>query len=248
MKVMLDEYNVLIDNKTWTLAPCSDYNVVGNKWVFRVKRKKDGSVDKFKARVVAKGFNQRHWVDFSETFSPIIKSATIQIVLSLRLNYGWQLKQMNVNNAFLQGKLSEEVYMPQPIGFKEKDHPDHVCKLNRAIYGLKQAPRAWYHVLSKFLLDYGFTNSTSDASLFIYSSKDTIMYFLMYVDDLILTGINVSQLNFFVNSLSSQFSLKKLGELNYFLGIEVVRTIGGLLLSQQKYIKEILEIFWHDQL
>ena len=106
------------------------------------------------------------------------------------LSLGWPLKQLDVNNVFLQGHLTEEVYMAQPPGFIDKDQPTHVCKLHKAIYGLKQALRAWYQELSVFLLQYGFLNSTPDASLFIYANNYDIIYFLVYVDDLIITGSN----------------------------------------------------------
>ena len=125
---------------------------MGCKWVFRVKRKADGLVDKFKARLVAKGYNQQPGVDYNETFSPVVKPATIRTVLSIAIMNGWPLKQMDVNNAFLHGNLIETVYMMQPPGFKDLSRPNYVCRLRKAIYGLKQAPRAWYSTLKTALL------------------------------------------------------------------------------------------------
>ncbi|GFQ01835.1 retrovirus-related pol polyprotein from transposon tnt 1-94 [Phtheirospermum japonicum] len=185
---MSAEFDALLRNNTWDLVPPdSSLNVVGCKWVFRVKHNPDGSLDRFKARLVAKGFHQRPGVDFFNTFSPVVKPTTVRLVLSVALSRGWSLRQLDVNNAFLQGRLEEEVYMAQPPGFVDVKYPGYVCKLNRAIYGLKQAPRAWYVELKRFLIDMGFVNSRSDTSLFVFRHSGITAYFLVYVDDLILT-------------------------------------------------------------
>ena len=147
---------------------------------------------------------------------------------------------MDVNNAFLQGPLDEDVFMSQPPGFVDPNLPTYVCKLNKAIYGLKQAPRAWYNELRRFLLEVGFINSMSDASLFIYRHGETIMYLLVYVDDLILTGSDDMVVQNFVDQLGSRFSIKDLGNLSYFLGVEVIPCPEGLRLTQHKYLLDIL--------
>ena len=134
-------------------------NLVGCKWIFGIKRLPDGSIDRYKARLGAKGFHQRPGVDYHDTFSPVVKPTTIRLVLSLAVSCGWSLRQLNVNNAFLQGHLFEDVYMAQPPGFLDHDNPTHVCKLHKAIYGLKQAPQAWYHELRQFLVASGIPNS-----------------------------------------------------------------------------------------
>jgi hypothetical protein len=135
--------------------------------VYKVKQHSDGSIERYKARLVAKGFQQRDGIDYKETFSPVIKPATIRILLSLAVHYNWPLKQLDVSNAFLHGQLSEEVFMEQPTGFVDSMFPGHVCKLKKALYGLKQAPRAWFQRLSQALLHLGFIGSLVDTSLFI---------------------------------------------------------------------------------
>lgn len=200
--------------------------------MFRLKRNPDGSIARHKARLVAKGFHQRPGLDFHDTFSPVLKPQTIKLVLCLALSKGWPLTQMDVNNAFLHGSIQEDVYMSQPAGFIHPSLPHYVCKLHKALYGLKQAPRAWFQALREFLISCGFTNSKSDASLFIYKSDSIIAYFLIYVDDLLLTGNNPSFLEEFKASLAAKFSLKDLGQPSHFLGGEIVPTTTGLFLSQ----------------
>ncbi|GKV11763.1 hypothetical protein SLEP1_g22986 [Rubroshorea leprosula] len=143
---MAEEFSALLRNNTWSLVPCPpDANVVGSKWVYRIKQKVDGSVERLKARLVAQGYTQQPGIDYDETFSPVVKPITIRVVLSLAVMRSWPIHQLDVKNAFLNGTLSETVYMSQPPGFIDSAHPDYVCKLHRALYGLKQAPRAWFH-------------------------------------------------------------------------------------------------------
>lgn len=145
---MDDEYQALLQNQTWNLVPLASHvNVVGSKWVFKVKRQADGMVERHKARLVAKGYHQQHGVDFEETFSPMIKHSSIRTILSLATMFQWRLHQLDVRNAFLQSYLTEEVFMHQPPRFKDASQPDHLCQLNRALYGLNQAPRVWFHRL-----------------------------------------------------------------------------------------------------
>lgn len=185
---------------------------------------------------MAKGFHQQAGFDFNETFSPVIKPVTIRIILTLALTHGWPLQQLDVNNAFLNGLLSEDIYMQQPQGFESGDK-SLVCKLNRALYGLKQAPRAWFERLRDTLLQFGFRNCKCDSSLFSYVHDGTMVYLLVYVDDIILTGNSPAMIKSLSNKLNSVFALKQLGSLDYFLGIEVKQmSNGSLLLTQSKYI------------
>ena len=178
---MSEEFDALVCNGTWDLVPSNALNnVVGCKWVFRIKQALDGSISRNKARLVAKGFHQRPGLNYTDTFSPVIKTTTIRIVLSIAISRGWSLRQLDVNNAFLQGHRSETVYMAQPPGFADPASPSHVCHLRKAIYGLKQEPPAWYNELRQFLLQNGFVNSHSDTSMFIFNANGCIFFFCWY--------------------------------------------------------------------
>lgn len=214
--------------------------LVGCRWIFTVKYNPDGTVNRYKARLVAKGYNQRPGLDYTETFSPVVKSTTIRVVLGVAVNCNWPIRQLDVNNAFLQGTLTDEVYMIQPPGFVDKDRPNHVCRLRKAIYGLKQAPRAWYVELQTYLLQSGFVNSVSDTSLFILKKGKSLVYLLVYVDDILITGNDNLLITRTLASLATRFSVKDHEELHYFLGIEARRTPSGLHLSQKKYTLDLL--------
>jgi histone deacetylase 1/2 len=166
-------------------------NVIGCRWIFKTKTKADGSIERYKARPVAKGYHQQLGVDFHETYSLVVKPATIRLVLSIAVCNNWTVRQLDVQNAFLHGNLSEVVYMDQPPGFKHPQFPDHLCKLKRSLYGLKQAPRQWFSCLATVLIQFGFVGSKADLSLFVHTDTSNIIYILIYVDDIIITGSNV---------------------------------------------------------
>jgi hypothetical protein len=236
------EFDALLKNQTWKLVPSSpSQNLIGCKWVFRIKRHADGSIERFKAWLVAKGFHQQPGIDYGETYSPVIKPTTVRAVLSIAISAGWSIRQIDIQNAFLHGQLSEDVFMSQPPGYQHPSYPTHVCKLNKAIYGLKQAPRAWFSRLSSRLLQLGFHGSLSDTSLFIYKSKSFTMFILIYVDDIIITCSNSTEIDELLILLQYDFAVKDFGKLNYFLGVEVIPNDHGAVLSQQRYILDILK-------
>ena len=182
-------------------------------------------------------------MDFHETFSPVVKPATVRLVLAIIVSYRWSLRQLDVSNAFLHGYLKEEVYMHQPPGYIDSVHPDFVCKLHKSLYGLKQAPRAWFERFAFHLLHLGFIASVADSSLFIFCSDRTIIYLLLYVDDIIVTRNDSSQIASLIAALGTVFELKDLGDLHYFFGIQITPSPHGLLLSQTKYASNILHRF-----
>jgi hypothetical protein len=215
-------------------------NIVGSKWVFRIKRKADGQIERYKARLVAKGFHQQPGIDFAETYSLVVKPITIRTVLSIAVSAGWAVRQVDVSNAFLHGLIQETVYMGQPPGFQHPTYPMAVCKLHKVIYGLKQALHAWFSCLSARLLELKFKSSKSDSSLFIYKAHGTIIFVLIYVDDIIITSSNTGAISQLISDLHSSFALKDLGPLHFFLGVEATWQSDGLHLSQQRYIHDIL--------
>jgi len=238
---MKEEMDALQQNHTWILIPqTTDMNVIGCKWVFKTKLASDGSLDRLKARLVAKGFHQEEGVDFTETFSPVVKHATIRLVLSVAMMNQWPIHQLDVKNAFLHGTLTETVYMEQPPGFIQSQTPNHVCLLKKSLYGLRQAPRAWFDKFSTFLLENGFVCSSTDPSLFIRRNGQDTVLLLLYVDDIVLTGSSSSLLSSLIHSLSLQFHMKDLGYLHYFLGIEAKRNSTDLFLCQTKYAIDLL--------
>jgi hypothetical protein len=239
-EAMQQEFDALISNGTWSLCPRpQNHNVIHNKWVYRIKQKSDGTIDRFKASLVAKGFEQQSGIDYTETFSPVIKPSTIRILLALAVNFSWPIRQLDVSNAFLHGSLMEEVFMEQPQGFKDATHPQYVCKLHKAIYGLKQAPRAWFNRFSSFLLDIGFKASLVDSSLFLFHNGRIHLFMLIYVDDIIITHTHPAAVQSVILRLQQEFPVKDLGPLNFFLGIQVQCTGQGLHLCQAKYISDL---------
>jgi histone deacetylase 1/2 len=165
---------------------------------------------------------------------------TIRIILSVAVSRGWSLRQLDIQNAFLHGILEEEVYMKQPPGYEDKNKPGFVCKLDKALYGLKQAPRAWYARLSTKLLSLGFKASKADTSLFYFNKGNVCVYILIYVDDIIVASSTKEATEGLLRNLGQEFALKDLGELHYFLGIEVSKVSNGIILSQDKYASDLL--------
>ncbi|GJX83235.1 ribonuclease H-like domain-containing protein [Tanacetum coccineum] len=239
---MYDEYDALVKNGTWLLvARPACVNMVRSMWLFKHKFHADGTLSRYKARLVANGSSQQLGVDFDETFSPVVKPATVRTVLSLAVSRKWPIHQLDVKNAFLNGDLSETVYMHQPPGFVDNRYPHHVCLLQRSLYGLKQAPRAWFQRFAGYATRAGFYHSRCDSSLFIYRQGSQVAYLLIYVDDIILTASCPALLQQIIGSLNNEFDMTDLGVLNYFLGISADRTPTGLFLSQKKYALQLFE-------
>jgi len=238
---MQDEYESQMKSGTWDLVPRPpNTNVVRSMWLFRHKFNADGTLSRYKARLVANGKSQQIGVDCDETFSPVIKPVTVRSVLHLALARDWPIHQLDVKNAFLHGDLHETVYMHQPPGFTDPTRPHHVCHLKKSLYGLKQAPRAWFQRFSQYATKAGFTNTKSDTSLFVYHRGSDLTYLLLYVDDILLTASSPTLLRSILSSLTSEFSMTDMGLLHYFLGIFVHRDNNGMMLQQRNYAADIL--------
>jgi hypothetical protein len=233
------ELTALAQNHTWELVPLpAGKNLIGCKWVYKVKTHSDGSLERYKARLVAKGFSQEYGIDYEETFAPVAKMTTVRTLISVAAVQQWPLSQLDVKNAFLNGYLSEEVYMRPPPGFS---HPSGVvCRLRRALYGLKQSPRAWYARFQDVVLQIGFQPSMHDSALFLRRTSHGLVLLLLYVDDMIITGSDVAAISDVKRHLFQEFDMKDLGPLRYFLGIEVASSPQGYLLGQSKYASDIL--------
>uniref|UniRef100_A0A2N9EJA7 Reverse transcriptase Ty1/copia-type domain-containing protein n=1 Tax=Fagus sylvatica TaxID=28930 RepID=A0A2N9EJA7_FAGSY len=240
-EAMLSEFTALEANHTWVVTALPPgKQPIGCKWVYKVKLKADGTLERYKARLVAKGYTQQEGLDYSETFSPVAKFTTVRTLLAAASVHGWSLTQLDVNNAFLHGELHEEVYMVMPPGFASKGEPNQVCKLTKSLYGLKQASRQWFAKFSSTILQHGFIQSKSDYSLFTRSHGSSFLALLVYVDDILIASNDMESVTKLKKSLDAEFKLKDLGNLKYFLGLEVARSSKGISLCQRKYALEIL--------
>ncbi|KAJ9546887.1 hypothetical protein OSB04_019430 [Centaurea solstitialis] len=236
---MQEELQALTKAQTWDPVPLPPgKRPIGSKWVFKIKTKSDGSVDRYKARLVAKGFNQEYGIDYEETFAPVARVTSVRSLLAIAVTKRWPLFQMDVKNAFLNGDLSEEVYMTPPPGVSLPS--GHVCRLRKALYGPKQAPRAWFEKFSTTVLSFGFSASQYDSGLFTRHTEAGSIMLLLYVDDMIITGNDSTGIASLKQSLSSTSEMKDLGKLHYFLGLEVLSDTSDTYLCQEKYISDLL--------
>ncbi|GKD12940.1 retrovirus-related pol polyprotein from transposon TNT 1-94 [Tanacetum coccineum] len=240
VRAMEAELTALERNHTWNVTSLpKGHKLITSKWVYKIKYKPDGKVDKFKARLVVRGFNQKEGLDHKHTFSPVAKLAIVRVLIAIAIAKQWSLHQLDINNAFLHGSIEEEIYMLPPEGYT-KASPGQVCKLNRSLYGLKQASRQWNHELIRFLVSLGFIQSKHDYFLFVKVKGEEFTVVLVYMDDMLITGNSTVEIQTLKQSLDQQFTIKDLGLAKYFLGIELCRTNAGMHLNQRKYILDLL--------
>ncbi|KAK5825993.1 hypothetical protein PVK06_020890 [Gossypium arboreum] len=234
-EAILEEMCALEKTGTWeTMELPVGKKIVGCKWVFTTKFKPDGSLDRYKARLVAEGYTQTYGIDYLETFAPVAKLNSVRVLLSIAVNLDWSLQQLDMKNAFLNGKLEEEVYMDPPPGFEEKFRT-RVCKLKKSLYGLKQSPQAWFERFTQVVKKQGYSQGQADHTMFYrHSQKGRIVVIIVYVDDIILTGDDVDEIRRLKEHLALEFEIKDLGPLKYFLGMKVARSKKGLVVSQKK--------------
>ncbi|GJU45337.1 putative ribonuclease H-like domain-containing protein [Tanacetum coccineum] len=234
---MEEEMKALTKNNTWEkrVLPLGK-KIVGCQWVFTIKYKPDGTIERYKARLVAKGYTQTYGIDYSKTFSPIAKINTIRVLISVAANKGWPLHQFDVKNDFLHGELKEEVYMEAPHGLTDSFGEKEVCLLKKSLYGLKHSPRAWFGKFTLAMKHYGFKQSNSDHTLFLKQRGNLITCLIIYVDDMIIIGNDKEKITKLKKNLFTEFEMKDLGRLKYFLKIEVLRSKEGIFMYQKKNI------------
>ena len=241
------ELEALEENKTWSIVSLPvGKHPVGCKWVYKIKHKADGTIERYKARLVAKGYTQREGIDYVDTFSPVAKLVTVKLLLAIAAVKGWHLSQLDVNNAFLHGDLNEEVYMKLPPGYNRKGESlpsNAVCLLHKSLYGLKQASRQWFSKFSTAIMGLGFSQSPSDHSLFIKNVDGLFIALLVYVDDVIIASNNQGAIADLKSELNKLFKLKDLGDVKYFLGLEIAKSSTGICVSQRKYVLDLLSDF-----
>jgi hypothetical protein len=230
---MAEEYQSIMKNDVWDIAlRLEGKSIVTSKWFYKIKHAADGSVEKYKARFVARGFSQVEEIDYEETFAPVARYNSIRTIITIATSMGWKLHQMDVKTTFLNGEIEEEVYIEQPEGFVIQDEKSHVCRLKKALYGLKQAPHAWYEKMDGFLMSLGFSKSVAYPNLYCHIVGDECLILVLYVDDLFLTSSERLIVEC-KRALTFEFEMKDLGMMHYFLGLEVWQRTDEIFLSQK---------------
>ncbi|KAD4179844.1 hypothetical protein E3N88_28435 [Mikania micrantha] len=246
LKAMDVEMQSMYDNQVWDLVDLPpNSKAVGSKWIFKKKTDMDGNVHTFKARLVAKGFTQTQEIDNEETFSPVAMTKSIRILIAIAAYHDYEIWQMDVKTAFLNGHLNEDVYMVQPEGFVNPKYPDKVCKLKKSIYGLKQASRSWNLHFDEKIKEYGFIKNEDEPCVYMKTSGSIVVFLILYVDDILLIGNHIPILKDVKSWLSKCFAMKDLGEAVYILGIKIYRDRSKRLigLSQSAYIDKVVKRF-----
>ena len=219
---MHEELHQFIRNDVWELVPKpKGVNVIGTKWIFKNKSNEHGIVIRNKSRLIAQGYTQVERIDFDETFAPVTRLESIKILLAIASHLNFKLYQMDFKSAFLNGMLQEEVYVEQSKGFVDPHRLDDVYKLKRALYGLKQAPRAWYDRLTAYLTEHGFKRGSADTTLFIRKDKNSFLVAQIYIDVIVFGATKDSIAHSFTDEMKAMFEMSMVGELTYFLGLQV---------------------------
>ncbi|POM69721.1 LOW QUALITY PROTEIN: putative transposable element [Phytophthora palmivora] len=234
----LSEYESCVQNQTWTLVPRPHNRKC--RWVFVRKRDETGSIVCFKTRLVMKGFQQKYGIDYTEIFSPVVRMEVLRLLLTLAAIIDYEIEQMDVKTAFLNGSLDVEIFMEQPEGFASKDKPGSVCRLRKSLYTLKQAPKVWYHTFVKYLERLGFSCLVKDRCVFFKVIFNAPCYISVYVDDLLIISPSKQVIARVKSSLRSEFHMADLGGVSYFLETRANRSI---FIHQRNYASKVLDRF-----
>ncbi|GJR44789.1 retrotransposon protein, putative, ty1-copia subclass [Tanacetum coccineum] len=249
LNAMNVEMQSMKDNEVWELVDLPpNGKTVGHKWLFKKKTDMDGAVHTYKARLVAKGFTQTPRIDYEETFSPVADIRAIRILIAIAAFYDYEIWQMDVKTAFLNGYLNEEVYMEQPEGFVSQKFPNRVCKLKHSIYGLKHASRQWNKRFDDKIKKFGFNQNRDEPCVYVKASGSYVTFLILYVDDILIMGNNILMLQDVKSYLGRCFAIKDLGEVAYILGIKIYRDRSKRFigLCQSSYIEKILKRFYME--
>ncbi|KAK8948569.1 hypothetical protein KSP39_PZI005174 [Platanthera zijinensis] len=241
---MDEEIKMVEKNKTWILVNRPPQtSIIGLKWTYKLKEKEDGSILKYKARIVAKGYSQIPGVDFNETYAPVVRMETIRILLIFVVQHNLPIYQLDIKSAFLNGEIEEDIYVEQPRGYEIQGEEDKVYKLLKALYGLKQSAKAWNGNIDEYLISKGFIKTKHDPSLYLKQIGNDVIYVCIYVDDLIVTGTNTTMIKVFKSEMEGKYEMTDLGLLHFFLGFQITQTATGILISQEKYATDLLKRF-----
>ena len=231
----MEEYHSIMKNDVWEIVPRPEgKSLVTSRWLYKLKHAADGSVQKYKARFVARWFPQVKGINYDETFVSVARYTSIRGLISIAAEMGWKIHQMDVKTAFLNGIIQEEIYIEQPQGFEIHDRETHVCRLKKALYALKQAPRAWYSRIDSYLLSMGFQKSEADPNLYFIMVRNDPLVLLLYVDDLFIIGRG-RPIASYKKDLAAEYKMTDIGLMHYFLGLEVWQEPGQhIFLGQGK--------------
>jgi hypothetical protein len=238
----------IMSNETWEVVDCPyGCKPVGCKWVLKTKLRSNGTIDKYKDRLVAKGYAQKEREDFFDTYSPVARLTTIRVLLSLAASHGLLVHQMDVKTTFLNGELEEEIYMDQLEGFVGKDQERIVCKQVKSLYGLKQAPKQWHDKFNRTLTSVGFVTNEADKCVYYRYGGGKGVIWCLYVDDILIFGMNLEVMKEVKDFLSQKFEMKDLGEADVILIIKLIKgENGGVTLSQTHYVEKMLSRFGYN--
>lgn len=240
------ELDALKKNGTWTLVKpdqsLNNFNVVDSKWIFKIK-KEPGGKERYKARLVARGFTQKYGLDYTETFSPVIRHSTLRLLFAIAVENDLSIDQMDVVTAFLNGDLTERVYMKQPKLCEEKGKENHICLLKKALYGLKQANRAWNKKLHDALIEMKFKRSDNEPCVYFRRRGNHIVYIAVYVDDILIFYNDKKEREKVKIELKTKFEMKDLGKVETFLGMKIDHQGKKITIDQGEYIQKILKEF-----
>lgn len=245
------EYNSLMSKKTWELMPSlpSGKNLVGSKWVFSLKRDAQGKVQRYKARMVARGFSQKEGIDYDEVFAPVVRFNTVRAILALAAQYDLEVDQLDVKTAYLNGYIDKEIYMKQPAGFEDPQQPEAVCLMKRSLYGLKQSGRCWNKEIDQFLRSLGYRKTSADPCIYVKGSGATLVFLSLYVDDVIIASRSRKLLDKEKLKLMDGFEMEDQGPIHHILGMAVTRARdqGKLYMSQEVYVRDMLKRFGMEE-